>query len=452
MISGMSAAQFAQQLIGADRAGKDTLYKGKLTNSKTQLDAYTLLENNMKKMATKLSEIGGDATKGKIATVSGDNATATVKSDAPKGNYDLSVHKLAQAHQLTKTYASENELLPASGVISIQVGSDPTKRMDIDLATINGGAAISVSQLRDVINKQVGNPGVQASLVRTGNQIEFMLSSKESGVANQVKVEFNGADWGMTERRAAQDAELTLNGIDITSSSNYLENVVDGVSLELVKVHAAGDSSMIKVADDFEANKKTVKDFVDSFNSLMTQINQLTRSMGVKASDSSSSDKDKDKDKEDKTTAVSEAQIGVLKGDTSLRLLQSRLRDSVFTTASNGMRLSDIGIEIGRDGKLKIDDAKLTDSFKSDPEKVQAMFTGEGSYVKNVEKTLKPFTQFNGYIDQKQEALNKQIKSVNDSMDRHNYQMNQKYQIYLTQFTAMEATINQFSAASGLFS
>ncbi|MEI8616384.1 flagellar filament capping protein FliD [Shewanella sp. PP-He15 brown] len=450
MISGMSAAQFAQQLIGADRAGKDTLYKGKLTNSKTQLDAYTLLENNMKKMATKLSEIGGDATKGKIATVSGDNATATVKSDAPKGNYDLSVYKLAQAHQLTKTYASENELLPASGVISIQVGSDPTKRMDIDLATINGGAAISVSQLRDVINKQVGNPGVQASLVRTGNQIEFMLSSKESGVANQVKVEFNGADWGMTERRAAQDAELTLNGIDITSSSNYLENVVDGVSLELVKVHAAGDSSMIKVADDFEANKKTVKDFVDSFNSLMTQINQLTRSMGVKASDSSSSDKDKDK--EDKTTAVSEAQIGVLKGDTSLRLLQSRLRDSVFTTASNGMRLSDIGIEIGRDGKLKIDDAKLTDSFKSDPEKVQAMFTGEGSYVKNVEKTLKPFTQFNGYIDQKQEALNKQIKSVNDSMDRHNYQMNQKYQIYLTQFTAMEATINQFSAASGLFS
>lgn len=450
MISGMNAAQFAQQLIGADRAGKDTLYKGKLTASKTQLDAYTLLENNMKKMATKLGEMGGNATKGKIATVTGENATATVKSDAPKGNYDLSVHKLAQAHQLTKTYASENELLPATGVMSIQVGSDPTKRMEIDLATVNGGAAISVSQLRDVINKQVGNPGVQASLVRTGNQIEFMLSSKESGVANQVKVEFNGADWGMTERRAAQDAELTLNGIDITSSSNYLENVVDGVSLELVKVHAAGESSMIKVTDDFEANKKTVKDFVDSFNSLMTQINQLTRSMGVKTSDSSSSDKDKDK--EDKTTAVSEAQIGVLKGDTSIRLLQSKLRDSVFATAANGMRLSDIGIEIGRDGKLKIDDAKLTDSFKSDPEKVQAMFTGEGSYVKNVEKTLKPFTQFNGYIDQKQEALNKQIKSVNDSMDRHNYQMNQKYQIYLTQFTAMESTINQFNSASQLFS
>lgn len=57
MISGMNAAQFAQQLIGADRAGKDTLYKGKLTASKTQLDAYTLLENNMKKMATKLSEL-----------------------------------------------------------------------------------------------------------------------------------------------------------------------------------------------------------------------------------------------------------------------------------------------------------------------------------------------------------------------------------------------------------
>ena len=444
MISGMSAAQFAQQLVGADRAGKDTLYKGKLTTSKTQLDAYTLLETNMKKMATKLSEMGG-ATNGKMATVSGDNATATVKSDAPKGNYDLSVQKLAQAHQLTKTYATENDMLPATGVISIQVGSDPAKRLEIDLATINGGAAISVSQLRDVINKQAGDTGVQASLVRTGNQIEFMLSSKESGVANKLQVQFDGADWGMTECRAAQDAQLTLNGISITSSSNYLENVVDGVSLELVKVHAAGESSMIKVTEDFEANKKAVKDFVDSFNSLMTQINQLTRSVGVSTSGSDTTDTT------DKTTAVSTAQIGVLKGDTSIRLLQSRLRDSVFASAPNGMRLSDIGIELDRDGKLKIDDTKLTDAFKADPEKVQAMFTGKDSYVSNIEKTLKPFTQFNGYIDTKQETINKQIKSVNDSMDRHNYQMTQRYQIYLTQFTAMEATINQFSAASGLF-
>lgn len=444
MISGMSSAEFAQQLVGADRAGKDALYNGKLTTNKAQLAAYTLLETNLKKIATKLSEMG-DATNGKIATVSGDNATATVKSDAPKGNYDLSVQQLAQAHQLTKTYATENEMLPATGVISIQVGSDPAKRLEIDLATVNGGAAISVSQLRDVINKQAGDTGVQASLVRTGNQIEFMLSSKESGVANKVQVQLDGADWGMTERRAAQDAQLTLNGISITSSSNYLENVVDGVSLELVKVHAAGESSMIKVTEDFEANKKAVKDFVDSFNSLMTQINQLTRSVGVSTSGSDTTDTT------DKTTAVSAAQIGVLKGDTSIRLLQSRLRDSVFASAPNGMRLSDIGIELDRDGKLKIDDTKLTDAFKADPEKVQAMFTGKDSYVSNIEKTLKPFTQFNGYIDTKQETINKQIKSVNDSMDRHNYQMTQRYQIYLTQFTAMEATINQFSAASGLF-
>lgn len=444
MISGMSSAEFAQQLVGADRAGKDALYNGKLTTNKAQLAAYTLLETNLKKIAAKLSEMG-DATNGKIATVSGDNATATVKSDAPKGNYDLSVQQLAQAHQLTKTYATENEMLPATGVISIQVGSDPAKRLEIDLATVNGGAAISVSQLRDVINKQAGDTGVQASLVRTGNQIEFMLSSKESGVANKVQVQLDGADWGMTERRAAQDAQLTLNGISITSSSNYLENVVDGVSLELVKVHAAGESSMIKVTEDFEANKKAVKDFVDSFNSLMTQINQLTRSVGVSTSGTDTTDTT------DKTTAVSTAQIGVLKGDTSIRLLQSRLRDSVFASAPNGMRLSDIGIELDRDGKLKIDDTKLTDAFKANPEKVQAMFTGKDSYVSNIEKTLKPFTQFNGYIDTKQETINKQIKSVNDSMDRHNYQMTQRYQIYLTQFTAMEATINQFSAASGLF-
>ncbi|WP_445946749.1 flagellar filament capping protein FliD [Shewanella sp.] len=447
MIGNMSAAQFSQQLISADRAGKDNLYKGKLSAQKTQLDAYKLLETSMKQLSTKLKSIDTEAFSNKKANINNDFAKVTVKAGAPKGNYDLNVTQLAQSHQLTKTYASEDTLLPATGLFSVQLGSDPTKKLSIDLATVNGGAGITVTQLRDLINKDAANPGMQASLVRTGGQVELMLSSNNSGASNNLNVTLDGADWGMTQRRAAQDAQLTLNGISISSSNNYLENVIDGVNLDLIKVHGAGESSQIKVEDDSEATTTAVKDFVSNFNTLLSQINQLSRSMGSTVVDAANTD---DKDKE--AVKVSSTQIGVLKGDSSVRLVQSRLRDAVFASAPNGMRLSDIGIEIGRDGLLKMDDKEFEAALKADGSKVQAMFSDNGSYIDKIEAVLKPYTEFNGLLSMKKKTIDSQIDRIEDSVERHNYQMTQKYNIYLAQFTAMEATINQLSAASSLFS
>jgi flagellar hook-associated protein 2 len=444
MIAGMSAAQFSEQLISADRAGKDNLYKSKLSTQNSQLDAYKILETSMKQLATKLQNIDTEAFNNKKADINNDFAKVTVKAGAPKGNYDLNVIQMAQSHQLTKTYASEDTLLPATGLFSVQLGSDPTQKLTIDLATVNGGAGITVTQLRDLINKNATNPGMQASLVRTGGQVELMLSSNNSGASNSLAVTLDGGDWGMTERRAAQDAQLTLNGISISSSSNYLENVIDGVNLDLVKVHGVGESSQIKVEDDSEATTKAVKDFVSNFNTLLSQINQLSRSMGSTVVDATNSD---DKD----AVKVSSGQIGVLKGDSSVRLVQSRLRDAVFAEAPNGMRLSDIGIEIGRDGLLTMDDTKFEAALKADGSKVQAMFSDTGSYIDKIEAVLKPYTEFDGLLSMKKKTIDDQITRIEDSIERHNYQMDMKFKIYLAQFTAMEATINQLSAANSLF-
>ena len=79
------------------------------------------------------------------------------------------------------------------------------------------------------------------------------------------------------------------------------------------------------------------------------------------------------------------------------------------------------------------------------------MFTASGSYVDRIDTIIDPFTKSSGYLDLKQSNLDKQIDRVEDSMSRHDYQMQQRYQIYLSQFTAMENTINQLNSASALF-
>ena len=458
MISGMGGATFAEQLIAAERMGKDQIFESNKTKYESQLDAYKLLESSLDKMTSHLEKINGDAFESKTSSISDDNASITVESGAPAGNYDLHVQQLAQAHQLTKNFASEDTLIPTTGVLEIQLGG---KSISLDMAVLNPDGTATVKDLTSMINEHPDNPGVQASLVRTGGQVELMLSSKESGAANNINVTMNGADWGMTERRAAQDAMVNLNGIDITSSSNNLANVIDGVSIELNKAHAAGESSSIRIESDTDAREKAVEDFVDIFNDLMDEINKLTRSMGSQElddlnkenedKDSDTDDKDEDDKDDDFNSSITEDQLGVLKGDSSIRMLQQGMRNAIFDSAPNGMRLSDIGVEMGRDGKLDIDSNKLSKALKDDPDAIQAMFTDSGSYIDRLDTLIDPFTKFQGSMDLKKDNLEKQIERVETSMDNHDRQMEQRYQIYLSQFTAMENTINQLNSASALF-
>ncbi|MPY25265.1 flagellar filament capping protein FliD [Shewanella sp. YLB-07] len=453
MISGMSAAQFAEQIIMAERMGKDQLYKNQMDRYQAQLDAYSVLEKSLNSMTSKLDKIDSDAFDEKTVSVSDDNASVTVGSDAPEGNYELIVKQLAQAHQLTKKFTSEDATgLPTSGDFTIEIAGE---KLTLDMGEINSDGSITISQFRDYINNHADNPGVQASLVRTGGSVEFMLTSTETGKASKITVLDNGTDFGMTERRKAQDAVAKLNGIKIKSSSNYLENVIDGMTVELKKVHESGQASTITVGTDFESSEQAVKDFVDAFNLLMDQINKLTRTMGSEVADEINDKKEDDDDDDDDSSSgsssITEDQLGVLKGDSSVRMLQNNVRQVVFAPSPNGMRLSDIGIEMTRDGKLKIDDDKLSEALKSDPSAVKAMFTDDEGYVDRLDKIIDPFTKSDGYLDLKQGNLDKQVSRIEDNMERHDYHMQQRYQVYLAQFTAMEANIMKMSSASGLF-
>lgn len=444
MISGMSGAQFAQQLINTERAGKDNLYQSSKAAYQKQLDAYNLLDKGLDRLNTKLTSLGTDAFKGSAAEVTDENIYVSSSASAPQGNFQLSVEQLAQAHQLVKPFASEDASLPASGVIQISMGG---KTMTVDLATASAGGATSVSELRDLINQHPNNPGVQASLVRTGGQVQLMLTSKETGKSNSISITLDGGDWGMTETQAAQDAKATLNGMSITSASNMLTQVVDGVDIELRKVHQAGDSSNITIKADQEAGKEAVKAYVDTVNELIRQISGFTRGLGAESfTDSKSSDED-----DDKGSKIDESQLGILKGDTSLRTLQQKLRELSFQTAPNGMTLADAGIELTRNGELKLDEKKLENALKSKPQAISDLFGAKGGMVDKVQEITKPFTRFDGYMDMKKSNLKRQLDRVEDNMDRHNRLMDQRYKIYLKQFTVMETTINELNSASGLF-
>lgn len=131
-----------------------------------------------------------------------------------------------------------------------------SKTIELDLAQVNSGGTKTVADLRDIINDHKDNPGVRACLVRTGSKVEFMLTADEPGLKHAMKITMGGKDWGMVERAKAQDAEITLNGIKITSDKNQLTNVIDGMNIELKKADEPGKSSMVSVQADTDTTEK----------------------------------------------------------------------------------------------------------------------------------------------------------------------------------------------------
>src|SRR5690606_38482512 len=144
--------------------------------------------------------------------------------------------------------------------------------------------------------------------VRSNGEVSLVLTSTESGASNAFAHSLTGTAATSTTLSTAADARIRMGGsfgvggIELTSSSNNFDNVIDGVSLSVNKVHKDGDAALTLTIDqDKSATKGKAQSFVDAFNALMTSFDSLTAS----GSDSSAR--------------------GALAGDSSIRSIESRL-------------------------------------------------------------------------------------------------------------------------------
>ena len=142
------------------------------------------------------------------------------------------------------------------------------------------------------------------------------------------------------------DAKARINGLAVTSSTNTLTNNVPGVTINLVATTTTGygttsevkSPATMSVSEDVTVAVKNIGDFIKAYNDLNTSLVDLT--------------------KYDATT-----QTGALfQGDSSIVGLQSILRSMVGSTSTGSStykRLSDVGVELQRDGSLTLNTVKL---------------------------------------------------------------------------------------------
>ncbi|MFQ2194858.1 lateral flagellar capping protein LafB [Aeromonas jandaei] len=412
-------ASMAMQLVAIERQNMDKLLKKQMDSIKGQQSAISTLTTKLSSFQTMLKDLNKASNLQAQKAVMSQEGIMTVTSNgkASSGQYNFFVEQLAQSHQVGLSLDSETTPLPADGVFSLTVKG---KSVDIDLATLPASA--TAKDLVSHINNAKDNPGVKATLVRTDGKVNMVLTSKDSGEENSITVNYSGdassslgtAVANKIEITKAQDARLQMGGnnpLTITSASNKIENVVDGLTLQLTKAQKSGDAPLqVTVEQDKEAVTGSLKKFVDSYNELIDELAKMTSS-DPKAP-------------------------GALSSDSGVRSLKSALANSV-RDLPNGLSLSSLGIKTDKTGKLSFSEADFNKALEKDPELLGKALMGDDGLLKRMSNSLDPYTKRDGALKGRKSGLEASEKRVNERMEALDRRMNSAYKRYLNQFTTM---------------
>lgn len=365
--SGVLNADLVDKLVNAERKPAETQLNQEKKETEAMISAFGKVQSVVSDLRQPMSELGSpDAMKAFAASTSGSSATVSVDSaNASPGSYDLDVQQLAQSQSLASgTFADTDSTSVGAGSLTIQTGDQSTSiNVDGNNDTLQG--------LANSVNE--ADAGVSAGIVDTGSGYRMTLSADQSGTANDVTVSVSDADGNNTDNAglsqfafnnnaknleqtvAAQDAKLSVNGIDVTRSSNSVEGAVEGLTFQLQE---AGTSS-VEVTQDTGAVADKVQAFVDKFNAFKSTTNQLT--------------------------AYSQEDGGsLLTGDATIRNIENQLKREMSQVVpglenASVRSLSDVGIATDFEtGKLEFDSQTFQDQLKANPDDVTALFSEQG--------------------------------------------------------------------------
>ncbi|HWV37572.1 MAG TPA: flagellar filament capping protein FliD [Vulgatibacter sp.] len=394
-------------------------------------------------MAKKLADGGATATK-----VVGDAQafSATAASGAFTGNYSLTVESIATAAKVrTDGFDSPSAEIQA-GTLRIETGGQ-----SYDL-TIEEGATLEsvLQQIRGAdapVDATIISDGTRSYLSvtnrETGHEIggsaeALVLTFSATGSTGQALVAPDPGDPSSpaTLRGTAQNAVFHLDGLRIERTGNRIDDLLPGLTLELKRPSAKDELGVLvpetlSIAEDRAATAATLQDFITAYNSLVTQAKSY---MGSPASEAGG------------------ARIaGPLGSESLIRSLQATLQGIVTQTvpdASGAKSLGEFGVEIQRDGTLKLDEAKLNAALDADPRGLQSLFADSANGVQaSLDKVVKDYTDpVRGYFTDRKNGLDEIVKSLGNQLDRMKENLNMRRAHLEKQFAALETTVSKYNA------
>ncbi|MDT8310861.1 MAG: flagellar filament capping protein FliD [Methylophaga sp.] len=429
--SGIDVNGLVQQLVAAEGGPTSQRLDTKEANIQADLSAFGSLKSALSRFQTAVKALQNqDNFLKQTATSSNtDLFAATANKDAVAGSYSVEIVQLAQAAKMrTDSFQADENI--GTGNLTISLGGSS---FDLAISDDNN----TLAGIRDAINASADNPGVRASIINVDGGSRLILTSDELGQTNNITVTATDDNAGdgfdlarlntLTTIDAAQNALIRVDSQDISRDSNSFSDVIDGVTFNLKKAEV-GTIETLTIAQDNNAVKGRVEGFVAAYNTLNNTINQLS------------------------SFNADTGAAGVLLGDSSLRGVQTQLRQTL-TDAVQGVdigTLAELGITTNQDnGNLQLDEARfntaLTDNFTA----VANLFASENGMAKRLDGVLQRYTSTDGVLDLRSNGLRSQLERITDDRERLDRRLEGLESRLRAQFTAMDQLVAQLQSISG---
>lgn len=436
----------------------------KLTERKATLNRQSLIFNDLKSQLNTLkSRVNGfnsitreNSLSKNVAVSSNDTIfTAEATSSAKVGIHSVFVSRIAKRDTaLTDKIDSKNDSIAnkfknTTQTFKIKVGE---KEVEFEIS-FNDKDESNESVLKRIATL-VNDSGLDAnaSVIQVNKKsIRLAINSNETGSENSISFsEEKGNSLlesiGMLEKSGDRaeasnkkggfvkgdsellDASFNVNGVDIIQSSNVVTNVIEGITINLNKAHAVDDEAdTISISPDSVAFKKEIEGFIKDYNDTIKYINAKLSTNPI-----------------DNTRGVFASNFGV-------RNLRNKIRNIVISNNENVesdsiKSLRDIGIEIQRDGTLKIEDEdKLDESLKNNSKVIQSLFSSEDGIADKIDKELKRFTRAGGVISDSQSSIKIQIRNIDSRSKRINERIDRKRSSLSKQFIDLQRLLSSLN-------
>ncbi|MSR63049.1 MAG: hypothetical protein EXS08_11455 [Planctomycetes bacterium] len=369
-------------------------------------------------------------------------ASVTLSGSAEAGAHTLKVNSLAAADR----YAFAGVLDPTA---DLTPGSlDFTYGGNSYSVTVSAGS--DLNDLAAAINIAAGED-VTASVVNTGTDAtpsyQLVLAGDDTGADFAI----GGLLSTVPELGTAQhvsiatNAEVVIDGLTVQRSSNLFSDVLPGISFTVSRETVGVEELSFTVDVDPSGIRKNIQGFVDAYNEVLDFMNKQS------------------------SFSTTAGAGGPLFGDSTLNAIRSNLRRALFNPDETVMAanpaygsLGLIGINLGSDGKLSIDETKLDAKLNGDLGAFEQFFNRadditttsvdeRGAFVKlegildDLTKDRTGFdgkTKIEGLFHSRKTSIQRQLKGFDDDMERQQARLDKFEDSLVAKFAALEQLIS----------
>ena len=447
--SGVDTQALAKNLVEATRAPAKSIIDEKITRSEARISGYGVIKFNLNALKTAYAALNdlSDFTSLQAANSQPSALGVVASASAAAGNYQVNVRAVAQGQRITSDgFALSSTPLNGGSAFNLSL-------------TVNGGTAETISVTTDtpagvVSAINAAGKGLSAQLIQTsgatpwkivitgaqGTAQTFTLGST-SAVNLGLPADNTSSNW----LQSAQDAQMDVNGVSVTRSTNTISDVVDGLTFNLYAPTTSSTSTVggvttttytparIDLARDTSVITAKVEALVKAYNAFEEDLKILG----------------------DRDSKVEEFG-GALANDGFLRTVRSQVRSMLITESSSpGTTVKaarDVGLGFDRDGVLQLDKTRLTARLQDNFAEVAQMFTANvsgqsiystaaGGVAGDAVKKLDAMMRTAGVVTQQTNSAQSQVKRYKADLEKLEDQMQKLLERYTQQFAAMETVV-----------